>query len=97
MPVSRYKKDSLIDEPRRLATAGSVSRIRSAVSSGRLAVTEVVLSEGQRLDHLAGQYLGDGRYWWLLAATSGVGWGLQVPAGTRILIPNDVSAALEIV
>lgn len=96
MPVSRYKKDNLIDDPRKLATAESVSRIRSAVASGRLSVTEVILSEGQRLDHLAGYYLGDGRYWWVLAATSGIGWGLQIPPGTRILVPNDPAAALEI-
>lgn len=96
MPTSRYRKDNLIGEPRKLATSNSVDRIREAVSSGRLSVIEITLSENQRLDHLAGQYLGDGRYWWIIAACSGIGWGLQIPPGTRILIPNDLSAALEI-
>ena len=30
----------------------------------------------------------DSRFWWVLAAASDIGWGLQVPPGTIINIPN---------
>jgi len=41
-----------------------------------------------RLDQLAGQIYGNGSYWWAIAAASDIGWGLQVPPGTRLLIPD---------
>jgi hypothetical protein len=31
---------------------------------------------------------GDSRYWWVLAASSDIGWGLQIPPGTVIRIPD---------
>jgi hypothetical protein len=65
-----------------------VSRIRSAVNDGRLPVDELVLRGAERLDTLAGSIYGDARYWWVLAAASGVGWGLQIPPGTIVNVPS---------
>ena len=48
----------------------------------------MILRERERLDVLAGQIYGDARYWWVLAAASDIGWGLQVPPGTLIRIPQ---------
>jgi hypothetical protein len=96
MPVSRYRKDNIILNPKRLATAEAVTRIRNSIANGTITTSELTLSEGQRLDHLAGKYYGDGRYWWVIAIASGIGWGLQVPPGTRILIPNDLNSLLEV-
>ena len=45
-------------------------------------------TEGDRLDHLAGKFYGSGTLWWIIAAASGVGWGLQVPPGTLLAIPT---------
>lgn len=90
MPVSRYSRTQIIGAPERLATSDYVSAIRSAVSSGTLAHTETVLLEGQRLDHIAAQQYGDARYWWVIAAASGIGWALQAPPGTRVLIPVSI-------
>jgi hypothetical protein len=33
----------------------------------------------------------------VLAATSNIGWGLQVPPGTRLLIPIDIGRVMELV
>jgi hypothetical protein len=97
MAVSRYQKDTIIGAPRRLSTAAAVLRIRQSIAAGLIPTRELVLTEGQRLDHLAGNLLGDGRLWWVLAATSNIGWGLQVPPGTRLLIPTDIGRVMELV
>lgn len=97
MAVSRYQKDTIIGAPQRLSTAEAVNRIRRAQAAGFISTRELILVEGQRLDQLAGQLYGDGRLWWILAATSNIGWGLQVPPGTRILIPQDIGRVLELV
>ena len=95
MAVSRYQKDIITGTPQRLATASSFLRLRDAVRSGQLSTREVILAEGQRLDQLAGQYYGDGNLWWVIAAASEIGWWLQVPPGTHILIPTSLSEALR--
>lgn len=92
--ASRYQKDSITGSPKRLSTAEAVLRIRSAQAAGRFSTREIVLTEGQRLDHLAGKLYGDGKLWWVIAATSGIGWGLQVPPGTRLLVPIDINVVL---
>lgn len=94
MAISRYQKDSIVGTPPRLSTASAVQRIREAQVAGRFVTRELVLVEGQRLDHLAGRLYGDGRLWWVIAATSGIGWGLQVPPGTRLLVPTDINVVL---
>jgi hypothetical protein len=51
------------------------------------------MEEGERLDSLAGTVYGDASLWWIIASASGIGWGMQVPPGTLIFIPNDPGAA----
>jgi hypothetical protein len=46
--------------------------------------------ESERLDIVAGEYYGDGTLWWIIAAASGIGWGLQVPPGIELIIPSDI-------
>jgi len=65
--------------------------IYRAVNRNQISFTTHVLESGERLDTLAGQYYGDSSYWWILAAASGIGWGLQVPPGTIIRIPVNIS------
>ena len=79
-----------------LGTSTAHVDIRHAIESGRLSYTSTTLSEGERLDILAGKFYGDGKYWWILAAASGIGWGLQVPSGTIVYIP-DLQSTLELV
>jgi hypothetical protein len=50
-----------------------------------------MLKESERLDQIAYKHLGDASLWWVLAATSGIGWCLQLPPGTLVNIPNDMS------
>lgn len=92
MQISRYASDGTTGGGKLLSTNGAIVRIRQAVSNGTLAVNYMVIKEGDRLDVIAGRIYGDGRLWWIIAAASNIGWWLQVPAGTRITIPTDLSA-----
>lgn len=77
-------------------TSYSVQSIRSAIKEGRIATKTTVIRGAERLDTMAGVVYGDARYWWILAAASDIGWGLQVPPGTIINIP-DLADVLKIV
>ena len=92
--MSRYTEDPLIGGIR-YGTSDAIDRIRTAAASGQITTDVLTLTDGHRLDTLAGLLLGDGRLWWVIAALSGIGWGLQVPPGTRIVYPTD-PRALEI-
>ena len=53
--------------------------------------------EGDRFDILAQTYYGDSNLWWIIAAASGIGWGLQCPPGTVIRIPTNASDAYGVI
>ena len=74
-----------------LGTARAVQRIRDAVKAGRIGVTTKVLKSGQRLDQVAFDSYGDSRLWWVIAAASNIGWWMQAPPGTQLLIPTTLS------
>jgi len=97
--ASRYIRDNVIsgNKGKVLSSSKTSLFLRNAIEVGDLTVSELVLSEGQRLDTIAGQYLGDSSLWWVLAATSNIGWGLQVPSGTILMIPTDVEKVLDLV
>ena len=48
----------------------------------------------KRLDQLSGESYGDAGYWWVIAAASGIGWGMQVPPGTLIKIPDSLEKVI---
>lgn len=70
--------------------------IRLGVIRGDIRTNEIVLEENRRLDQLSGQFYGTASYWWVIAAASGIGWGLQVPAGTLISVPLDINQILSL-
>ncbi len=85
--MNRYRSDRRIKGGSTVATNESIARIKNAVRNNSLGVRKYTMKEGERLDTLAARYLGDGRLWWAIAACSQIGWGLQVPPGTLLLIP----------
>ena len=88
MAISRYFDDIRIGPF--LGTSQKLDAIRSAVKRGSIQFTIILLSEGERLDQLAHRYYGDARYWWIIAAASNIGWWLQVPSGTRLIVPTSL-------
>jgi hypothetical protein len=86
--VSRYRRAPVLGFGSQLGTSKSIAIIRNAIKTGTLSFTTTTLRGVERLDTMAGALWGDGRYWWVLAASSDIGWGLQVPPGTVIRVPN---------
>ena len=86
--MNRYTNATQIMGGVALSSTSNTETIRAAIANGTLGFAQRVLKENERLDHIAGQAYGDSTMWWVIAAASSIGWGLQVPAGTLITIPN---------
>ena len=93
--TSRYSKGPFVGISQ-FGSSLAVVKIRDAVQAGTLAVNVITLTGAQRLDTIAGKEYGDGRYWWIIAAASNIGWGLQIPPGTQISIP-DLDSVIALV
>ena len=96
MPHSRYNRTPILSLGTQYGTSVAIAVIRSAVKNGSLYTDAMFLRERERLDVLAGQIYGDARYWWVLAAASDIGWGLQVPPNTEIKIP-DLASVINLI
>jgi hypothetical protein len=88
MAFSRYSRAPVLAFGTQYGTSTAASVIRAAIANGDLPTREIYLRASERLDVLAGQVYGDSRYWWVLAAASDIGWGLQIPPDTVIKIPD---------
>jgi len=85
MAFSRYARDGLGVSGEGLTLTRAAPFIRRAIKSGRITPQlTLTTTQADRLDTIAGEVYGDARYWWVLAAASDIGWGLQVPPGTII-------------
>ncbi len=88
MTFSRYSRTPILRMGEKFGTSDAISVIRAAIKNGTIKTREMEIHEAQRLDTLAGVIYGNGRYWWILASASDIGWGLQVPPGTIIKVPE---------
>ena len=97
MAFSRYARTSILNFGAQYGTGRAREAIQSAIAAGTLQTKPLVLRGAERLDTLAGAIYGDARYWWVLAAASNIGWGMQVPPGTQLQVPSlgDVAALVS--
>ena len=93
MPFSRYARSPKLDLGAQYGTSRAAEVIRQAIKDGRLSYTTVIVRGRERLDTISGTVYGDSRYWWILAAASDIGWGLQIPVGTVINVPDIATVA----
>ena len=77
-------------------TSHCSTKINKAVNNGLLTCEIYTLKEGERIDQIAFRYYGDASYWWVIAAASGIGWSLQIPPGTILRVPSNLSTALGV-
>ena len=97
MSFSRYRNDNTLRGNKAIGTNQAIRKLRLAHRNGLLSVEKRVLKEGTRLDHIAQEFYGDGRLWWVIAAVSGIGWWVQAPAGTKVLVPTNIREIQEII
>ena len=90
MRINRYARSSRIANNGR-GSSNACAAIYYAVKNDLIAYERRTLKQGERLDIIAGQVYNNGSLWWVIAAASGIGWGLQVPGGTVITIPTNMS------
>ena len=91
MALSRYSYVDTLYGGKFLSNSDSIAKIQEGIRQGVIEFETLTLAGKQRLDSIAGQYYGDSTFWWIIAAASGIGWWLQVPAGTYLVIPTDLS------
>lgn len=94
MSISRYTLSGKIKNGKGLATKSNMSKLFNACDENKIQFEYYVLEEGQRLDQLAGLAYNSASYWWIIAAASGIGWGLQVPPGTVLRIPVNLAEVI---
>jgi len=96
MGVGRYTFSGLFNNGEGKANPRVSSKIYIGVTSGQISFTAKKLNRFERLDSLAAEAYGDPSYWWIIAAASGIGWGLQLPPGTIVRIPSNLSQVLTL-
>lgn len=97
MATSRYINSPRINFGSQQGTSLAVMQLRAAIKTGSVPIIRrATVTGAERLDTLAGIIYGDSRYWWVLAAASDIGWGLQVPPDTVINIV-DLKTAMAVV
>lgn len=86
---SRYNKDGVRFDFNGIKSTKSIELLRNSINNGDVRIDNViVLTQSERVEHIAGAIYGDARYWWVLAVASEIGWALQAPPGTIIKVPN---------
>ena len=97
MAIGRYTYISKVVGKNALSTPSSHRKIYNAVISGRLLFKSHTTQGVERLDQVAGKFYGSASYWWIIAAASGIGWGLQIPPGTILRIPVNLAEVIAII
>lgn len=87
MAFTRYTRSPVLNFGAQFGSSRAREAVQSAMKNGQLPVKQMIVRGAERLDTIAGVVYGDARYWWILAAASNIGWGMQVPVGTIINIP----------
>lgn len=87
MAFSRYTRSPILNFGAQYGTSRAREAIQTAVKNGQLVCRQMVVRGRERLDTIAGVVYGDARFWWILAAASNIGWGMQVPPGTIVNVP----------
>ena len=76
-------------------TSNAKRVVNQLIKNGTVSVRIEALQDSERLDIVAQRVYGNASLWWVIAAASNIGWGLQVPAGVRLVIPTDVNPIID--
>ena len=94
--IGRYTFSKRLENNKAIGPSRAGTILYRAVINGTLGVTQRTLEERERLDTIAHEVYGSASFWWVISAASGIGWALQVPPGTLLRIPTNLSEALTL-
>ena len=97
MGVNRYARAPILGGGTFYGTSLTINIVKQAADAGLIRTKIMTSHEGDRLDIIAGREYGDSSNWWVIAAASGIGWALQMPPGTRLVVPVDLSEVMDLV
>lgn len=97
MTIKRYSRAPILKGGTHYGTSMAINVVKQAVDAGLVRTRVFTLQGAERLDTIAGREYGDSSNWWIIAAASGIGWALQVPPGTRIVVPLDLDVIIDLV
>ena len=72
------------------------SKIYSGIRDRSIEFKTVISDSSKRLDHYSLDQYGDSKYWWVIAAASGIGWLLQIPPGIILYIPTNLDQIIQL-
>ncbi len=98
MPLSRYGNLPIIqatDDKARIATFPVIKPEELQTDSDIV----IVWKDAMRIDILAHQYLGDGRYWWAICLLNGINlpFSHDLIPGDLIRIPTDINKIFNVI
>lgn len=96
MAIRRYARSNILGVNKQFGTSRAIQAIRNGIASGLIKFRTQRVLDRQRLDSIAEVEYGNGKHWWIIAAASEIGWGLQVPPEIVLRIPNldDVASVI---
>jgi len=98
MAISRYEKFLNVRDRKkrkpRLETFPPIKAVDLIDDNNDVIIN---FQDGQKLDQLAAQYLGDGRYWWAICLLNDIHlpFGSTVLPGTKLRIPTNINNILN--
>ncbi len=96
MAISRYEYSTSVENGKGVSRPYNIHLINQYIDQGLIPFNTYIVKSSERLDQIAGAVYGDSSYWWVIAAASKVGWGLQIPQGTLLRIPKNLTEVIEI-
>ena len=99
MAISRYKNFGTV---RDIKTNQFRMESFPPISSSELIKNSdiiIEISEDERIDKIASDYLGDGRYWWIICLLNDLTFpfGITLVAGTKLRIPASIDDFVNLI
>ena len=95
MAIRRYSRTIKLALGARYGTSDAILKIRRSRDLGLIPYKTLTIASAQRLDTIAGRELKDATLWWIIAAMSDIGWSPQVPPGTIIRVPTNLTSVSQ--
>lgn len=96
MALSRYANNKIVDNFYYGSWRNKLieGKIEPNILNG-LTLVEHIVSQNERLDHLAARYLGDDQYYWVIAIVNSIIDPLDIQPGQKLMVPTNVREVIE--